>query len=306
MKSGPPPSVPTAISSPEPWRVGDRGEVRLWDASTGEARRTLLTLPDYNQFLFRTPTRIAFSPDGRRVAPARLSFGRYLVPPAATIYGILIPDVLHLDVHVWNVDGSEELCHVSLDCGGSRFDALAFGPGGKLLAFIAPPAPDQPTSGNVRVWDVDERKEAYSLSTPGTPANWPSAPMAAALRSRCRGGMDGGHPGQKKPRRDLGHGDAEETADHPEGGNAGGRSHGGPRRVAAAPASAGLDRLAAERARIQPRRDAPGRRVAGAEGRCAWRFTTLQKAATPASWERWQRARTRAWGRRFSARTAGD
>ena len=47
--------------------------------------------------------------------------------------------------------------------------ALAFGPGGKLLAFIAPPAPDEPPSGNVRVWDVDGRKEAYSLSTAGTP-----------------------------------------------------------------------------------------------------------------------------------------
>ena len=179
-------------------RVGDRGEVRLWDASTGEARRTLLTLPDYNQFLFRTPTRIAFSPDGRRVALARLSFGRYLVPPAAMIYGILIPDVLHLDVHVWNVDGSEELCHVSLDCGGSRFDALAFGPGGKLLAFIAPPAPDQPTSGNVRVWDVDERKEAYSLSTPGTPRELAFSPDGGRIAiSLSREGWTEGIPDKR-------------------------------------------------------------------------------------------------------------
>ena len=116
---------------------------------------------------------------------------------------------------------------------------------------------------------------------PARRANWPSARMAAALRLRCRGGMDGGHPGQKKPRRDLGHGDAEETADHPEGGNAGGRSHGRPRRVAAAPASAGLDRLAAERARIQPRRDAPGRRVAGAEGRCAGASRHYKKRRRP-------------------------
>jgi serine/threonine protein kinase/WD40 repeat protein len=140
-------------------RVEDRGEVRLWDAATGEARRTLLTVPDYSQFLYMTPTRIAFSPDGRRVALARLRFGQLQVPV----------EVLHLDVHVWDVDRSEELCHISLDRGGSRFDALAFGPGGKLLAFIAPPAPGQPASGNVRVWDVDERKEAYSLSAPGTP-----------------------------------------------------------------------------------------------------------------------------------------
>ena len=49
-------------------RMGDRGEVRLWDTATGAVRRTLLTIPDYGDILQLLPVRMAFSPDGRRVA----------------------------------------------------------------------------------------------------------------------------------------------------------------------------------------------------------------------------------------------
>ncbi|HVS38861.1 MAG TPA: serine/threonine-protein kinase [Gemmataceae bacterium] len=172
-------------------RVEGRGEVRLWDTATGAARRTLLTIPDYGEGLNAPRARIAFSPDGGRIALSRLSFGRLVNPTEVLLYRI--PDVLHLDIHVWDVHKSDELCHISLDRGGGRFDALAFGPQGKLLAFIAPQAPGQPPSGNVRVWDADAGKEAYSLSAPGTPRELAFSPDGGriALALSKEGGTEG-------------------------------------------------------------------------------------------------------------------
>ena len=56
------------------------------------------------------------------------------------------------------------------------FDGLALGPQGKLLAFVSPPPPGKTPSGNVRVWDVDAGKEAFALSTPGTPRDLAFSP----------------------------------------------------------------------------------------------------------------------------------
>jgi WD40 repeat protein len=79
--------------------------------------------------------------------------------------------------------------------GGSRFDGFAFGPGGKQLAFVVPPRqgvpppggwpaepnrvltvdpaqsffPTAPAGANVYVWNVDDRKAAFTLSASGTP-----------------------------------------------------------------------------------------------------------------------------------------
>ncbi len=159
-------------------RVNGRGEVRLWDAATGAARRTLLTIPEYGEGLQITPARIAFSPDGGRAALSLLSFGKD-VDPAQTIYRI--PEMIHLQIHVWDTATGDELCHISLDRGGGRFDALAFGPKGKQLAFIAPPPPGRPAAGNVRVWDVDAGKEAFALPTPGAPRDLAFSPDGGRL-----------------------------------------------------------------------------------------------------------------------------
>ncbi len=176
-------------------RMGDRGEVRLWDTATGAVRRTLLTIPDYGDILHLLPVRLAFSPDGRRVA---LSLRDLKADdPAGMVYSFPL-GTMHLDVRVWDADKGDELCHISLDRGGSRFEGLAFGPNGKQLAFIAPPPRGQPPSGNIRVWDVDAGKEAYSLSAPGTPRELAFSPdggrIAVALSKE---GLTEGVPDDK-------------------------------------------------------------------------------------------------------------
>jgi DNA-binding beta-propeller fold protein YncE len=182
-----------------PVTVADDGqwELRLWDPATGAVRRTLLKIPagqvwknDPAAMVQSRHARIVFSPDGRRVA---LSVGWLwkAADPARP------PDPLHdppdtadRERYVWDAETCDGLSHLKVIEGGSRFDGLAFGPGGKLLAFAVPTRmgdgaaeprdrvyrgaapcflPRPPGTANVFVWDVDGQKAAWTLSAAGTP-----------------------------------------------------------------------------------------------------------------------------------------
>ncbi len=167
-------------------------EFRLWDPASGALQRTLLRKIPNGQIWMSDPApmvngqhfRIVFSPDGRRVA---LSLGWLwkAVDPARPTNRL--PDAEDREIHVWDADTGDELCHLSVIEGGSRFDGLAFGPGGKLLAFAvqtwmggaSPPPrdrvcdvdkggaicfPQPPGTANVYAWDVDGHKAAWTLS----------------------------------------------------------------------------------------------------------------------------------------------
>ena len=84
------------------------------------------------------------------------------------------------EIYVWDTEKGNELCHLTLPEVG-WFDGLALGPQGKLLAFVSPPPPGKPPSGNVRVWDVDAGKEAFALSTPGSPRELAFSPAGDRL-----------------------------------------------------------------------------------------------------------------------------
>ena len=159
------------------------GEFRLWETATGALRHTLLRIP-FNWFqsarsaddpkksglgderVKRRYIRMVFSPDGRRMALSQGLFWK-AADPAQPMFKYIRDDG-NREIHVWDTDTGKELCNLTVPEGGWS-DALALGPEGKLLAFVSPPPPGQPPSGNVRVWDVDAGKEAFALSTPGTP-----------------------------------------------------------------------------------------------------------------------------------------
>jgi WD40 repeat protein len=178
------------------------GEFRLWDTATGAVRRKLLAIPFNGQtwrsdpvpMVYSRHARIAFSPDGRRVV---LSLGWRWKPadPTRPADRLPDPDAQDREIYVWDSDKGDELCRLSLKEAGSRFDGLAFGPGGKQLAFVVPPRPGVPPPGgrpaepnrvqnvdaadpcfptapggaNVFVWNVDDHKAAFTLSATGTP-----------------------------------------------------------------------------------------------------------------------------------------
>jgi WD40 repeat protein len=168
-------------------------ELRLWDAATGKLLRTFLKMPvgqmwtnDPVPMVYRQHVRIAFSADGRRVALSKGWFWKDVDPTRKPDPLQRSSDKQDREIYVWDVETGDELCHLKVVEGGCRFDALAFGPGGKLLAFAVPwptsrdrvgdmqrggvsSFPEQPVTANVYVWDMDGHKAAWTLSAPGTP-----------------------------------------------------------------------------------------------------------------------------------------
>ena len=181
--------------------VDGHAEFRLWDAATGAVRRTLLKIPAGNGQMWKDDPvplvysrhyRTVFSPDGRRVALSLGWLWKVADPTRATER---IGDGENRDIYVWDTDKGDQVCHLSVQDGGSRFDGLAFGPVGKQLAFVVPlhqgvpppgswpPEPNRvmneetgtpcfptaPAGANVYVWNVDSRKAAFTLSATGAP-----------------------------------------------------------------------------------------------------------------------------------------
>jgi len=123
--------------------VDGHDEFRLWDAATGAMQRTLLKISDNGQMWRNDPVpqvysrhyRTTFSPDGRRVA---LSLGWLWQAVDPTQPTVQLEDMQDRDIHVWDADKGDELCHIPVARGGSRFDGVALGPQGKQLAFVVP------------------------------------------------------------------------------------------------------------------------------------------------------------------------
>ncbi len=125
--------------------------------------------------------RMEFSPDGRRVALSLGWLWKAVDPARATDS---LGDTENREVHVWDTDKGDELCHILPSRGGSRFDGLAFGPKGKQLAIVVAPSPGK-EAGSVRVWNVDDGKEVFTLPVAGMPREVAFSPdggrIAAAL-----------------------------------------------------------------------------------------------------------------------------
>jgi WD40 repeat protein/serine/threonine protein kinase/Flp pilus assembly protein TadD len=109
----------------EDWKELWKGEVKLWDAATGQE---LLTLRGYANSI----SAVAFSPDGRRLAGASEDG----------------------TVRVWNADRGEEVLALLGQKSGVK--AVCFSPDGKRLATAS-------FDQTVRVWDAAKGQEVLTL-----------------------------------------------------------------------------------------------------------------------------------------------
>jgi WD40 repeat protein/serine/threonine protein kinase len=137
--------------------VGSPGEVKVWDAQTGEE---LLTLKGH---IGPQITSVVFSPDGKRLASGtgEIRLTRVVFSPdgkrlAGAVGGLVGPGPgrgpgpgITGDLKVWDAQTGQEL--LTLFKGGGFHDGLAFSPDGHWLATDV--------NGRVTIWDATPRPE---------------------------------------------------------------------------------------------------------------------------------------------------
>jgi WD40 repeat protein/tRNA A-37 threonylcarbamoyl transferase component Bud32 len=119
------------------WGVspGDRAELKVWDAQTGQE---VLSLPGLTGIV----RKVAFSPDGKRLAGAG---GRPGQPGGQR----------EAKVTVWDVQTGQELLTLSHTEGLGPLSDVAYSPDGKRLASVR--------RGGVKVWDAQTGRELLTL-----------------------------------------------------------------------------------------------------------------------------------------------
>jgi WD40 repeat protein len=121
------------------------GEVKLWDAQTGQE---MLTLKGHTAKVVS----LAFSPDSKRLASGSGDDGRSYPPRSG-------------EVKVWDVQTGQELLSIK------NAYSVAFSPDGKRLATARWPTRDATTKarvpGEIKVWDAQTGQELLSLKVRG-------------------------------------------------------------------------------------------------------------------------------------------
>jgi WD40 repeat protein len=112
---------------------GKPGEVKLWDAQTGQE---VLALKGHASSV----TSVAFSPDGKRLASASGE-----------------------EVKVWDATTGQEILAWKVLLPFHSLRMVAFSPDGKRLAGSVGYGPGPPGAGEVKVWDAQTGKELLSL-----------------------------------------------------------------------------------------------------------------------------------------------
>jgi WD40 repeat protein len=129
---------------------------------------------NYHGTLPMISPRIAFSPDGRRVAVSFLVLK--IADDPNLVFGVGNPDNLKgskREVRVWDVAHGKKLLDIALECFPGFYDSLAFSPDGRQLAFITLSPTDGKNPGRLHLWDIETGK-ALSAPSPG------STPVALA------------------------------------------------------------------------------------------------------------------------------
>jgi WD40 repeat protein len=136
--------VVAAAFSPDGGRIAtsDADNVILWDAGTGK-KVAALTRPLFGV----RPGTLAFSGDGRRIVAGSLAAGTIQVWDVATGELTWAP--------VSNLAGKRQTVAVCLNSDGSR----------AASAHLNTEAGSHGDAGVVRVWDLNQRKEAFSISS---------------------------------------------------------------------------------------------------------------------------------------------
>ena len=111
--------------------VDQSGMVRTWDVESGENVRTIQGGGDGR-------ARIAFSPDGKRIASAGID---------------------HKTASIWDVNSGR--LETTLNGHADHVTAVAFGPGGEVLAFAG--SIDNGTPNELVVWDLPRGKARLNI-----------------------------------------------------------------------------------------------------------------------------------------------
>jgi serine/threonine-protein kinase len=81
-------------------------------------------------------------------------------------------------IKLWNVNGREVVAFPEYD---AQIAGLAISPDGTMVASSASVTKDKGTTGELRLWDVDAKKEKWALSEPNPPAGLTFHPDSHAL-----------------------------------------------------------------------------------------------------------------------------